>query len=303
MGLAWFMLSLLSTLLFLYVVPFDWFWAMIGLCFGMLVLLPYYLYSVFLPADYFYLVFCVHLVLLGLYLLWRPKHNPRFRKLPLWSYFLDHYFGFSLEGPGAHLLAKQTADPSKTFVFAAHPHGLYACYSSFFLLNPSLLHVRGATTSLQMYIPLVKELVCMAGAIPANRGDILSTLACGESVFLTPGGLREILHRQETYKKHHGFLRVAKGANVPVVPIYVAGVKQLYSVYLLWPWLQSLLLSLLLYPGFVPSKGAWWLPFWPRKPTGGLTLWVGEPMWVGDNVEEAASEFYEQMDRLEKLSK
>ena len=272
-------------------VPLDWFWCMIGLSFVCLVWLPYIVLHGYLFIGYtFFLAF---------YLTWKPGHSTRFRSLACWDYFLNTYFAFTAKGPGAHLVNKETVNPQKQYMFAAHPHGLFASYSSFFVLNAHLTHIRCVSTSLQMYIPLIKELVCLGGAIPANKTDIINTLECGDSVMITPGGLREVLTRQETYTQHHGFLKIAKTTNVQVVPVYVKGVKELYSVYLCWPWLQSLVLSSCLYPLIVFSSGHPWVPFWPKKPAKGIELWFGRPRYIRGNIKDEAESFYSTIGDLE----
>jgi 1-acyl-sn-glycerol-3-phosphate acyltransferase len=227
--------------------------------------------------------------------MWTPKHSKEFRKLSYWKWFLNEYFKFKPKGPGAYMVDPKKVNPDKQVIFAMHPHGLFACSSSYWAFSPHLTHVRGVGTSIMFYIPLVKEIISLGGGVRANRQDILSTLQCGESVFMTPGGMREILTHQKIYEKHLGFLKIAKATGVPVVPVYGKGVKELYDIWLPWPWLQSILLHMFLYPGVIFAWGNPWIPFWPKKLENGIELWMGEPMEIKGNIKKEAKKFYNQM--------
>ena len=166
-----------------------------------------------------------------------------------------------------------------------------------------MLHVKPVGSSLLFITPFIKDFVGLAGAVRANRRDILDALDQGHSVALCPGGLRELpgldderRHREgEGYVQREGFLKIAMKARVPVVPVRVDAEDQLYSIHLFSPRIQRWFLSRFYYPGFVVALGAWWLPFWPKRKK--LTLWIGEPVEATGTgtKEEMREKFYGQL--------
>jgi len=271
----------------------DWFWCTIALSCYLLIVVPQYFYT------HTWTNVTLHILVLSLYMQWTPGHSIWFRTRPWLHDFVHKYMRYSVRGPGASMY-KTWKTPH---IYAAHPHGLFASYSTFWVFHRALLHVRCVTTSLQFIIPGIKDIVSLAGAIPAHRDTIKEALHRGESIFMTPGGLREILHQPYLYTQHWGFLRIARETHTPVIPVYVAHITQLYSVWLFWPWLQSLCLHWLRYPIAILSYGHLLLPFWPKRPPPDtpIEIWIGTPMTIqsSESIEDAAQRFYTTIKALE----
>jgi hypothetical protein len=231
----------------------------------------------------------------AVYWIWVPRESAAFRSWWGWDYLRDTYFPFSVKGPGAHLLLNP--DAKQQYMFGIHPHGVYSVSSIvYFGCNSKLLHVKPVGTSVLFLLPIIKEFVALGGCIRANRSDILSSLACGDSVVLCPGGLRELpgldeerVARDGGFVRREGFAKIAKSTRVQMVPIYAHGEDDLYGVYLPWPWMQRLMLSWIWYCPPVLSWGNRWVPFWPKgRP---VELRVGRPT-------DCVEDFYRQLAEL-----
>lgn len=278
----------------------DWLWIYLLVLYLVLIALPHYAYSVWLPTTWQYEVTFLHDLVLLCYWLWTPSQSIAFRQHWIWHHVIHNYFQFKVVGPGAATL---NGDERKQYIYALHPHGLYASAVSYWAVSPHLTHCRAVGTSLLFYLPIVKDLISLGGVIRANRTDMVTTLMCNESIVVTPGGMQEVLTWGHTYTDHLGFLRIAQATRVPIVPIYAKGVDQLYDVWLFWPRIQRIALHLFYYPIFVFSRGLWWLPFWPKRPINGIQLCVGKPIYTTHNesLETVAKRFYSQITQLKQM--
>lgn len=102
-------------------------------------------------------------------------------------------------------------------LITSHPHG--------FLCTSILLaaHFRKDSTTVfavspwLFMVPFVGWVAKHLGCIPAEEDAMLTALE-STSVILVPGGVPELV-TQTPYTRRHGFLRVARKANVPILPI------------------------------------------------------------------------------------
>jgi hypothetical protein len=137
--------------------------------------------------------------------------------------------------------------PNRNALYVCSPHGLVGyswffhfafCLSDWPTTSPRPLL---AIHSIFFQIPLARELLAMSRCIEASEACILETLANGESVALMLGGVEEMVHAgQDTVKlvvnKRKGYVRLAKQAGIPIVPLYTAGENELFPTESLWFW-------------------------------------------------------------------
>jgi 1-acyl-sn-glycerol-3-phosphate acyltransferase len=215
------------------------------------------------------------LVFLSIYPYLIPRESKSFRSLNLWNFLRKD---ITIDGPGKDLLKSKDQ-----YIFAIHKHGLYStAVITYFALNNKMLHVKPVGTSALFWFPFIKELVSLAGCIPANRDDMVAELRRGSSLALAPGGIREIPgmdHRE--FVERNGFIKIACQQQVAVVPIYVDGEEETYKVIILFPEWAKWLLHKVYYPfGCIFAWGHPWLPFWPK--TLKMRLVVGKSILVLD---------------------
>jgi 1-acyl-sn-glycerol-3-phosphate acyltransferase len=245
---------------------------------------------------YHFIVLC-HGICIVLYLQWKPRESRAFREWWGFNWLRTHYFRFVLKDP------HKTLERREQMVVAIHPHGVYpACLDFWFACQGGdMLRFKAVATSVLFKVPILKEFAGLAGAIPANRADMLTALSCRDSLVLAPGGIRE-LFQDPPIVKRLGFIKICMAAKVPVVPVWSQGENDLYRVWIPWPWLQKWLLSNFWYPFGVCSWGLWWLPFWPARPIKPMEIRVGTMLHPTDykTAEEMYTAFYEQLEALEK---
>jgi 1-acyl-sn-glycerol-3-phosphate acyltransferase len=99
------------------------------------------------------------------------------------------------------------------------------------------------------------------GTIEATDEAARAALAGGESLLLFPGGARELYGEPDTlaWSGRRGFARIAAAAEVPVVPLAIAGADQQHPVRMK-----------------LGAKGSLWLPPVPLPVP--LDFWFGAPM-------------------------
>jgi len=88
-------------------------------------------------------------------------------------------------------------------IFSAHPHGLFAI-SSFCLLTSLRSHwlnLRPATHRMVFSTPLLRELALWLGAIDVSRENLCENLEQARSVFIVPGGCREMIRADRSTRK------------------------------------------------------------------------------------------------------
>tara|TARA_A100001015_G_scaffold144060_1_gene159891 strand:- start:4097 stop:4747 length:651 start_codon:yes stop_codon:yes gene_type:complete len=98
-----------------------------------------------------------------------------------------------------------------------HPHGIICTgilFSAHFSPGSTTLF---AVSKWLFYVPFVGWLARHLGCIPATYGDIEKALKTN-TVILVPGGVPELI-TGEVYTRRHGFLKIAKKANVSIVPV------------------------------------------------------------------------------------
>ncbi len=117
-------------------------------------------------------------------------------------------------------------------LFAGHPHGLIALGS---LLTVGLPRnkpngalwrtMRPAVHRHVFAVPVLRELALWLGAIDASRDNIVAALQTRGSVYLAPGGCREMILTKDApiQSRHTGFLRIAWSQKCLVFPVLHSG--------------------------------------------------------------------------------
>eukprot|EP01116_Phalansterium_solitarium_P011034 TRINITY_DN26644_c0_g1_i1.p1 TRINITY_DN26644_c0_g1~~TRINITY_DN26644_c0_g1_i1.p1 ORF type:complete len:348 (-),score=79.07 TRINITY_DN26644_c0_g1_i1:54-1097(-) len=178
------------------------------------------------------------------YLVWvfidrETGHNggrivPFVRRLRVWKYFRDYF--------PSQLLVVEPLDPSQTYVFGIHPHGIIgmSCWAN--LLNDasgvrSLLKgidYRVVTLPINFNVPFFRDFVLSLGAIASSRRSIMSALSAKKSVIIVVGGAAEALmaypgNESLVLGKRKGFVRLALETGSHLVPMYSFGENDLYD--------------------------------------------------------------------------
>jgi len=265
-----------------------------------------------IPTGFIALImFLPHALLAGVYFMYRPRESVAFKHWSGWAYFRNTFFPIKM-------INNKPYEREYIILYAVVPHGIFPVSVMFgIILNPAFGHVTVAVTSLLFWIPIARELTCLAGCAPANTADIIGLLDRGRSVLVTPEGMRAALHYNEPdgvmrvlrgipgeSAPRKGFIRCATGstnhARIRIVPVYCEGELELYTVWNVFPWLQRTLLLTYRYPWPVLAFG-WWGTPWPKPRP--LTLHFGEPisLMCGDamrDVDDVHKEYCSAVDAL-----
>lgn len=163
-------------------------------------------------------------------------------------------------------------------IYALHPHGLlnttlfvHGCCNESPLFDAI---TKGSTVvhSALFKLPFVRECLLLKGAIPARQSAMKMALAKGRSLTLIPGGTSEIFYSRKGASErwngtHKGFLQLAMGHGIPIVPIYIENEQQLLTYewdipFLDWigSWLTGVSTAISpMLQGFMPHNvQKWW---------------------------------------------
>lgn len=280
----------------------------------------------------------IHVPLAVVYWFWTPEKWHAFRQWPGWSLIRDDYLAITYHGPGRDLVVpvdQRTGENGDSpaqhqYCYAVHPHGVHAVGLMFgFATNPAMPDLKAFGTSLLFRIPIVKEMVGWSGALPASRENVLFQLQLGHDIAVAPGGLAELRGlipewteqsdepyppESEYYRNWRirgvvhgrGFLRYAHacGNTVHIVPVWIEGEDELYDTWLPLPKIQRWLLrTRLRYCWPIFAWGHRYVWFWPKRPPGGLRVWVGEPLDLSQETERKAEDrFYDALENLRQMA-
>ncbi|KAJ1452744.1 diacylglycerol acyltransferase, partial [Pelagophyceae sp. CCMP2097] len=173
---------------------------------------------------------------------------------------------------------------SKQYIVAVHPHGL-AIFSRLFWQTDRCAFLtrkwRIIAANALFYVPVVRELTLLFGAVGASRATFETLLRSGCNVVVYPGGLDEANSITDgsivTLRLRKGFVRLAVGHGVDILPMFVFGELETLSAVRPLPevvskWLQkNFRISTTLF------IGRFWL-FVPRRVP--FDLVVGKPITV-----------------------
>jgi len=155
--------------------------------------------------------------------------------------------------------------------------------------------LRFLTSSAIMKAPLSRHLFGWFGATDAGFSNASTLLARGDSLVVTPGGAREVMHmrrgrRNVLLASRRGFVRLALRHRAALVPAFAFGQDEVYHFagpqLCGWsPWVAGLYSAWARHLGFVP------VAFWGRKGTPlplrrPMTVVVGTPIPPPDDPDD-----------------
>jgi len=160
------------------------------------------------------------------------KRWPWLQNMALYKHFREYF--------PSTLVRTQELDPSKTYIFGAHPHGIIGisvwcnivnAFSGFEELFPIKLRV--ATLNSNFYIPFFRDYALLHGFISCARSCLLRVLRKKTSVMIVVGGASEALDaRPGVYKiilkRRKGFVKLALETGSSLVPVFCFGENDLY---------------------------------------------------------------------------
>jgi len=193
-------------------------------------------------------------------------------------------------------------DGSKQYIFGFHPHGIlpmasFWAHNSEEWSNLFKTPKRAAVTLIASHLfklPFMRDFLVACGAREVSRVAFERALTQGKSVFLVPGGMREMQYSTSTAEdiyicnSHKGFVRMAIKHGVDLVPVYSFGETKLLDG--AFPKLQKWCWKYIGMP-FPLFVGRWGLPFPRQQP---VSVVVGSPIHVTQNPDPTP----EQVDEL-----
>lgn len=285
-----------------------------------------------IPAGFVTLVtYFPNAMLVGLYFMYRPSRSAAFCHWQGWNYMRKTHFSYRVYscgpgGPAGPALIERTNYESwpdwphlhNQVVYAVAPHAIYAeSVTFFFTLNKLFERVTTIATSLMFWIPIVREVISLAGVVAATTANIAHELDSGHSIVMLPEGIRAVLHINESNgvmrvlrgqtqgenEPRKGFIRcvMACAKDVLIVPVYNAGAEKTYTTYNIFPWLQRRMLRNYMYPWPTFSFG-YFYSFCPKKTQ--INVCLGQPIHCkGKTVDQVHEEFCVAMEHLIAVSK
>jgi len=145
---------------------------------------------------------------------------------------------------------KDFFSPDRTYIFAIHPHGLFAwgnviCYcNNLGLSNPLLqqfpfLDICMGVASVLLQVPIMRELCLGLGCREVSRKTMTRALREGHSIALNVCGEAGALVAKPGFdnavlENRMGFVRLALSTGSPLVPVYVFGLVDSYQTSPTW---------------------------------------------------------------------
>ncbi|GAB4817360.1 hypothetical protein N2152v2_004406 [Parachlorella kessleri] len=128
-------------------------------------------------------------------------------------------------------------DPSKTYLFGYHPHGIMPAAAwltfgtnatGFSKAFPGIVPVRMLTLGFNFRIPILREYLLLHGVCDVSRWSCINLLRSGTSIAIAIGGGSESLYcapgtHEIILKRRKGFIKVALQTGASLVPVYSFG--------------------------------------------------------------------------------
>ncbi|XP_014381840.1 transmembrane protein 68-like [Alligator sinensis] len=148
------------------------------------------------------------------------------------SYFWD-LFGRIWHGYELHGLENIPEGPALLILY----HGAVSIDHIIFVARFFILTHRMCVSAAHRYffkIPGLQSILEVFSVIPGTKEECLDALKKGQVVAIAPGGAREALFSDDTYKliwvHHKGFAQLAIDAKVPIIPMYTENVREAYRM-------------------------------------------------------------------------
>ena len=182
---------------------------------------------------------------------------------------------------------------SSPTLICSHPHGIICTgilFSAHFRPGSNTLF---AVSKWLFAVPFVGWLAKHLGCIPATYKSITKALETN-TVILVPGGVPELVSG-EWYTRRHGFLKIAKQMDIPIVPVLVDDYHYERLPFPL-PYLQMYLARTFDMPVMLPIIGEMytWLP--KRLPIKPKVL--SEFEVVGYDIEQERIRYFKALNHL-----
>ncbi|KAI8904700.1 diacylglycerol acyltransferase [Gorgonomyces haynaldii] len=220
-------------------------------------------------------------------------------KLSIWKHFGSYF--------PAQVVKTHDLDPTKSYIFACHPHGVYALHifsniyfsQQFQELFPGIETI-ASTLPINFFLPIWREFLHIMGTISCDKKVVFRTLKKakqGIALIIAVGGGKEFRYMQSgttdlVLKTRKGFVRLALKTGTALVPVLGFGENELFDK-VNHPIAKKV--------GYITNKlgkfeppffvGRWGLPIPKRFP---LVTVVGKPI----PVEQIDNPTPEQIDAL-----
>ena len=197
-------------------------------------------------------------------------------------------------GRASALPVRDAALPPRQYIFGFHPHALMPATAAWLKLTSAWRRVVPAArppvtlaASPPFFGPILRDLLLWGGVRVVSSAVFTNILHQGKSVMLCPGGQTELLLQSTRDPcdgseelvcdaSRRGFLRKAIEAQVPVVPCFIIGERQLLHNLITWRRVQRLAYRTIGFPiPFVPVGQCGVLPL-PRRVR--MVALVGDPL-------------------------
>lgn len=249
-------------------------------------------------------------VIFVIYILYVPGKSEWVRNMWLVQWFRNKVYRISYKGNVNMFLDKRTPR-----VYGFHPHGVHCVGAVYVNVDPLTRHIRIACTSFLFWVPVIKDFAGWGDAFSCEEKKIKSVLKEGSSIIIYPGGINEVPgayylrepeyrsspdddERYYVYKRRKGFIRVAMEQGVEVVPCWVDGEYDLFTLYHPFPRIHKWCYDHFRYPWPIISLGWKWMPFVPKPKK--LTVWIGDPIstYPGGDLDEYHRAYHEGLYKL-----
>ena len=189
-------------------------------------LIYFLIFSIVTAVIFIFVYFFIYVLYIFLFL-------PRDLEINLFNFIGECikriFSGISYHFP-IYFLNRNSLKTDKSYLYIFIPHGLITFSQIIHVIDPiselnSLKMYNGAHSYL-FRIPVIRELLQMAGCIPVDK-SYLNRFLQTSSVSITVGGLREVSYALDNQsddkifiKNRKGFIKIAQQNSVEIVPIY-----------------------------------------------------------------------------------
>lgn len=166
---------------------------------------------------------------------WKESWFDRtFRKWNVWDGYRKYF--------EAELIKEEELEPTKNYILAYHPHGVYclSVFTNLFLAGSKGspfpgLRTRVSTLPVNFNIPIWREFLLATGATTCAKRSLVNVLRRpGTCLVIAVGGAEEFHYMNEgtmdlVIEKRKGFAKLALETGASLVPVIGFGENELYS--------------------------------------------------------------------------
>jgi len=191
---------------------------------------------------------------------------PFLWKLGIWKYISDYF--------PARVVLKEPLDPSKRYIFASHPHGLFVWGLWANVLNDSNnihdllkgLSWRLLTQDVWFLVPVMRDFFLGVGIASVSKKSCDYLLSHGISPLIVVGGVSEQWEARPgtnrlILKSRKGFIKLALQHGANLVPMFTFGENEVYHPLpnspgsLLWRYQKWMKAKIGFAPVYFPGRG------------------------------------------------